>query len=84
LKDKTMTFRCDSQEQNLIKALPFLLEEFMPGVSFNRSSALCYAANKLFLSISDSIYSDSDSLKETYKNVDEFRESLLQQAEQKK
>ena len=83
LKDNKVQFRCDDYEFSQIEALPFLLEEYIPGVSFNRSRALNYAVAFVFREVSNELYKESDSLKMDYKTIDDFRSSLLKRFEKK-
>ena len=83
MKDNNVIFRCDDYEFAQIKALPYLLEEYVPGVSFNRSRSLNYAVAFLFREVSKAIYEEKDNLQSQYKNVEAFRNSLLKQVEEK-
>ena len=83
LKDNKVQFRCDDYEFSQIEALPYLLEEFVPGVNFNRSSALNYSVAYMFRKISEQIYKEDDSLKMEYKTVEDFRNELLKRFKKK-
>lgn len=81
MKDKNVIFRCDDYEMSMIKTLPYLLEEYVPGVSFNRTRAINYAVAYMFREVTKEVFGENKKFKNEFDDLEGFRKYLLDNAE---